>query len=85
MAVDCQTFSLVHLPIISSLVVAIAIVRGDREGNCRGQLKQPQWRVSSHLERWLLRPEIASPYQPLYTEGASAPTEAIRMQQFKAN
>ena len=70
---------------ISTRGATIAIVHGDREGHHRGRSQRQQRRASSRLVRRLLRREIAPSYQNLYTEGAPAPTETIRVRGFKAN
>ena len=82
MAINCQTFSLVCLLLISTRGAAIVIVNGDREGHRCGQLRRRQWRAWSRLVRQLLRHKFPPSYRTMYIDGAPAPTEAIRMRGF---
>ena len=85
MAVNYRMSSLLCLLIVFTLVAAIAIVHGDREGHRRGQWQCRRWRASSRLVRLLLHREIAPPHRTLYLGCALAPPEAIRMPSVEAN
>ena len=76
-ALTHQTISLGHVLIDHASRAAIVIVRGDREGHCRRQLRRQKWRALHRLARLLLRRKMLSRHRIFYMEGAQGLSEAI--------
>ena len=64
-ALNCQTFSLIHILVVPSLGVVITIVHGDCGDHCCRQLQRRWWHASGRLDRRLLHQKIAPPINPL--------------------